>query len=131
MNYIQQNQSTYTIAEVISNGYFMVDYQSLIQNEVFISQWKNFKNDLLNNSEYTLQCLGLAMHQFIIDSYLSKENELSDDVEDFKLKVIHPRLINFDPVLSLKDIKENYYGKMINIFLHMYISLYEECIFFT
>lgn len=114
MNHIQQNQSSYIIEEIVSNGYFLVDYQSLIQNEEFISKWNNFKNDLLNNSEYTLQCIGLAMHQFIIDSYINREKEFPEDIDDFKMKVIHPRLINFEPVLSLKDIRVNYYGKISN-----------------
>lgn len=111
MNYIQENQSNYTVPEIVNNGYFLVDYQCLILNDTFLSQWENFKEHLLSNSEYCLQCLGLGMHQFIVDFYENKATEESENVDDLKLKVIHPRIINFEPVLNLKDIRVSYYGR--------------------
>lgn len=112
MNYILQNQEIYTFSEIVINGHFSVDYQLLTQNEEFLTCWSNFESHVLDNSEYCLQCMGLAMHQFIYDSFKNKDQGL---LENFNLKVIYPRIINYGPILSLKDMKVNYYGKVIFI----------------
>lgn len=95
----------------MNKGYFLVDYQLLLTHKELIFQWDSLKNDLVNNSEYCLKCIGLAMHQFIFKFYETKENE---NIEDFELKVIYPRLINYSPVLDLKELRVNYYGKTYN-----------------
>lgn len=111
-NYIEEMQSTYSISEIINSGYFLIDYKSLLLNEKLISQWENLLNELVNNTEYCLKCMGLAMHQFIVDFYKNKsKEEENENIDNFKLKVIHPRIINFEPVLHLKEMKVNYFGK--------------------
>lgn len=69
----------------------------------------------MDDSEYCLQCMGLAMHQFIYNSFKNKGKQLLENVENFDLKVIYPRIINYEPILNLKDMKVNYYGKVLII----------------
>lgn len=96
----------------MNDGYFLVDYQSLKLNDTFLSGWENFEDHLVNNSEYCLQCLGLAMHQYVVEFHEKTATEDKGNIEDLRLKIIYPRIVNFEPVMSLKDIRVNYYGKV-------------------
>lgn len=93
----------------MTDRYFTVDYKALIAEEDIFSSWEDFTNDIINNTEYCLNCFGLAMHQFIIN-YDKKTDENVIDSEDIPL--IHARIINFEPTVQLKNLKVIYYGKI-------------------
>lgn len=102
--YIEENRSSYSDSEIVQNGFFLVDYQALT-NADLINEWEDFRNILLNNSEYCLNCMGLAMYQHITD--MRKNSEL-DYLEE--IPYIHARITNVEPILQLKDLRVNYYG---------------------
>ncbi|KAJ8934470.1 hypothetical protein NQ314_013345 [Rhamnusium bicolor] len=91
-------------------------YKLLIVEEDILSAWDDFKSDLINNSEYCLNCMGLAMHQYIINYYDKKSQEQEENlIEEKEIPIIRPRIINYEPILQLKHLKVNYYGKLVSI----------------
>lgn len=115
--YIQSNYSNYCFNTILDDKYFSVDYKALIADEIF-SSWDNFKVDIINNTEYYLKCFGLAMHQFIIN-YQENKNEQDENVIDSEdIPLIQARIINFEPILQLKNLKVIYYGEIVYLFLN-------------
>ncbi|KAG5881754.1 hypothetical protein JTB14_029082 [Gonioctena quinquepunctata] len=94
----------------------MIDYNSIIENEEILSKWENFKDDLIDNCEYCFKCMGLAMHQFILDSY-ADENQASqeNEIETVDVPLIQARITDVQPVMQLKDLRVNCYGKLVTI----------------
>ncbi|KAJ8937576.1 hypothetical protein NQ318_023107 [Aromia moschata] len=60
--------------------------------------------------------MGLAMHQFILNHNKRKAEEQEESIiEEKDVPIIRPRLINHEPILQLKTLKVNYYGKLVSI----------------
>ena len=92
---------------------FNIDVNLLYDSEVFTESWPNFKSELQNNPQHVLNCLGLAIHKVRADRY-EEQNDETIDVENANV-VIRVRIKNYDPIVMLKDIKVNYYGKLITV----------------
>lgn len=110
------NQLNYCFNDILADRYFTVDYKTLIAEEETFSSWEDFKTDIINNTEYCLNCFGLAMHQFIID-YQENKNEQDENVIDRDdIPLIRARIINIEPILQLKNLKVIYYGNISHLF---------------
>ncbi|VVC44308.1 Nucleic acid-binding, OB-fold,Mini-chromosome maintenance protein,P-loop containing nucleoside [Cinara cedri] len=108
LNKLEQNMS---IEQLVENKSYLLNVESLNQDQDFISIWENFWDDLTHRPNYTLGCLGLAIHQYALD-------ELNKNVQNnctiFKdLPMIHPRIINFGPLFHLKHLKAETDGRLI------------------
>lgn len=86
----------------------------IAKDEIFANDWPEFSEDLDNNSEITLNILGLGMHQTIINELknqsIKKGHALAIDRID--LPIIHCRVCNHQPILNLKNLKVNYFGEL-------------------
>lgn len=91
----------FDLPKINNDRFFPIDFKCLTE-DVIVDKWEDFKKELSLNTELCLNCMGLAMHQFIL-------NELDNCVKS--LEVIRPRLINYEPILKLADLKVNCYGK--------------------
>lgn len=40
-----------------------IDFKHILDDKSFIEGWTNFEQDVLQEPEHTLNCLGLAVHQ--------------------------------------------------------------------
>ncbi|KAJ8924425.1 hypothetical protein NQ315_007221 [Exocentrus adspersus] len=113
--YIESNQSNYSLEDILVNKYFNVDYKELISEDELFSSWEHFKTDIVSDTAHCLNCLGLAMHQIIVD-YQTRKNEQEENLIDIdNAPLIRPRIINFEPALELKNLKVIYYGKLVSI----------------
>lgn len=95
----------FDLPKITNDHFFTCDYKTLIEDEI-LDKWKDLKVDLMNNSEYYLNCMGLAMHQFIIDD--SRKTNPENVIRN--IDVIRARLINYEPITKLGDLKVNCYG---------------------
>ncbi|KAJ8972971.1 hypothetical protein NQ317_019318 [Molorchus minor] len=112
--YLQSIQGTFSATDVLNNRFFTVDYESLIADDHILSDWDDLKTDLIDNTEFSLNCMGLAMYQFILKH--KKSQEQGDSInKETDMPFIRARLINYEPILQLKHLKVNYYGKLVSI----------------
>lgn len=110
---LKKQEQNISIEQLIENKSYLLNVDSLNQDIDFTSVWLNFWNDLTNSPNYTLNCLGLAIHQYALEE-LNKN--IHDDCTIFKnLPMIHPRIINFGPLFHLKCLKAETDGKLILI----------------
>lgn len=97
---------------------FMINLKWLYEDENFKSEWKDFESDLRDNPSHSINCLGMAMHQVVrIKIEEEERRDLPDDQEpaEVNLPMILARIINFEPVIQLKHLKSNYYGKLVTV----------------
>lgn len=111
VSFLNKHEQNISIEQLLENKSYLLNVDSLNQDEEFISNWSHFWDDLTNRPNYTLQCLGLAIHQFALEE-LNKN--IQDDCTKFKnLPMIHPRIINFGPLFRLKNLRADIDGKLI------------------
>ncbi|CAG9821174.1 unnamed protein product [Phaedon cochleariae] len=110
--FFEENPESYSTTDITNDRFFMVDFKSLTENDKLISKWDDFKNNLIDNCEYFLKCMGLAMHQFILKSHQYKEQEKQGNVE---VPMIQARIYNVEPILLLRDLRVNYLEKLVTI----------------
>lgn len=114
LSFLNKHEQNISIEQLIENKSYILNVDFLNQDEYLISIWPNFWDDLTNNPNYTLHCLGLAIHQYALDE-LNKNNQ--DNCTIFKeLPMIHPRIINFGPLFQLKCLKAEIDGKLILVY---------------
>ncbi|XP_049817342.1 DNA helicase MCM8-like isoform X2 [Aethina tumida] len=58
--------------------------------------------------------MGLALHQNLIKKLQDTTNNIGNPKEK-EYSIIRPRIVNFEPSLQLKDLRVNYYGKLVSV----------------
>jgi len=111
--FLSKHERNISIEQLIENKSYLLNVDSLNQDEDFISIWSDFWNDLTNSPSYTLNCLGIAIHQYALE--VLNKNVLDDCTMLKNLPMIHPRIINFHPLFHLKYLKAEIDGKLILI----------------
>ncbi|KAJ8045687.1 DNA helicase MCM8 [Holothuria leucospilota] len=100
-----------------------VDYTELRDNEKLMEAMPNFREELKEMPELILKCLGLAVHQVLTKDLEQQAAVLQQQTSGgshtlpfvVHVPVIHARIVNFEPIASLKHLKANYYGKFVSI----------------
>ena len=130
-----ENQDLISQANLTVGAPFDIDVNKLFESQIFFEDWSEFRNDLQDNPSHTLNCLGLAVHQVLIKRIIFSlpifffnflflciifqtiVNTLkingSDNPED--VPMIRVRIVNYLPIIPLKDLRVNYYGMLIFI----------------
>lgn len=112
-SFLKKYEQNISIEQLVENKSYLFNVDSLNEDEDFMSIWSNFWEDLTNQPSYTLNCLGLAIHQYALEE-LNKN--IQDDCTIFKdLPMIHPRILNFGPLFHLKYLKAETDEKLILI----------------
>lgn len=113
--YIQRNKEMYSFEKIKETKSFPVDLNVVLKDEL-ISEWTTFENDLNTQPENTLNCLGIAMHQTVCEHLENTaKNDENNDQMSITLPIIHPRLLNHNPIMQLKNLKVNYYEKLASV----------------
>ncbi|XP_066995008.2 DNA helicase MCM8 isoform X2 [Anabrus simplex] len=118
--FIRKSIKLYSATDIMERRAFSVDIKSLITDEEFSSSWPTFQVDLSENAEHSLCCLGLAMHQVVVSEIKSKlkARVVEDNQQDLPavtVPIIRARIMNYEPIIQLKNIKTNYYGKLVSV----------------
>lgn len=100
------------MCDIEKKHFFCVDLQQLLKDEDFKHDWLNFDEEIINSTDICLCCIGLAMHQIILEQFEQKYNV---DTSAHKLPLIKARLTNIEPVLMIKDLKVVYYGESLAV----------------
>ncbi|XP_050529032.1 DNA helicase MCM8-like [Daktulosphaira vitifoliae] len=113
VSFLKKYKQNLSIEQLVENKSFLLNVDLLNQDVDFTSVWINFWEDLTNHPNYTLLCLGLAIHQHALDE-VNKSNENKATL--FRdLPMIHPRLTHFGPQFPLKCLKAETDGKLVLI----------------
>ncbi|CAH1099457.1 unnamed protein product [Psylliodes chrysocephalus] len=108
-NFFEQNQSFYSIENITKDRYFVLDFKLISEDDGIIIQWPNFKTELLENTKYCLKCMGLAMHDLISKQYDNQNENL------LQFDVVLVRIGNVEPMMQLRDLRVNLFGKLVTI----------------
>ncbi|KAL0102989.1 hypothetical protein PUN28_018354 [Cardiocondyla obscurior] len=101
---------------------FDIDIYELYNDDEFMEQWPDFKDDLYENPADTLNCIKLGIYQKIFET-------VPDDTLQYVLKSISNlptlklSLLNYQPITSLRDLKLNCYGKYMYMHKHIHVSI--------
>lgn len=109
-SYLVENQQLISKAHLDVGGPFNLDVQKVYESQIFKEEWPDFPDDIKNNPSHTINCIGLAVHQTIVNTLKVNDSESSDEVP-----LIRVRVLNYLPVVPLKNLRVNYYGQLITI----------------
>lgn len=116
--FLNKNSSLYSYSTVEERRFFTVDLKSLKSDSDITSLWPSLEEDLCEVPEQTINCLGLAMHQLVLSAL---QNEVKAQLQDgevmppVNLPSIRARIVNFEPVTQLKNLKAIFFGKLVSV----------------
>ncbi|XP_026285524.1 DNA helicase MCM8 [Frankliniella occidentalis] len=118
--FIKKHRRMYPPTEVEERRSYALDIKLISSDENFKTEWPTFKDDLEDEPEHSIGCLGLGMHQVVL---LALEEEARAQLTDLEraqlpphnLAAIRARILNHEPVLQLKTLKSNYFGKLVSV----------------
>ncbi|XP_044264035.1 DNA helicase MCM8-like [Tribolium madens] len=115
-NFIKRHRDNFSLPEIEAQKCFVIDYKLITSKEdELCERWKDLETQIITNTEFCLNCMGLAMHQCIMD-YENIDNDSEDRTFMKKcLGVIRARLINHEPIQQIRDIRVNNYGRLISL----------------
>ncbi|XP_033102816.1 DNA helicase MCM8-like [Anneissia japonica] len=108
------------------NGCICIGYQELLQDEAVKNGLPDLGIELRDMPEKIISCLGLAIHQVLTEdlegqaAVLQHQSNTDGDIEGSVLKppsiivslpIIHARILHYEPVTQLKNIKASYCGR--------------------
>ncbi|XP_014469456.1 PREDICTED: DNA helicase MCM8-like isoform X2 [Dinoponera quadriceps] len=109
----QTFSSLLTMENLEAGMSFDIDICELYNDNEFIEQWPNFKDDIYENPISTLNCMKLGIHQKILETVPEKNLEyILKSISS--LPAIRLGVLNYQPVIGLRDLKLNYYGKLVS-----------------
>ncbi|KAJ0182473.1 hypothetical protein K1T71_001842 [Dendrolimus kikuchii] len=96
--FIEKNKNLFDLEKIDQTRSVPLDIISLQSNDEFKSKWPTFDMELFEHPDRTLRLLEYCLHES-----LKCES---------KIKV---RILNHQPVISLSNLKVNYFGKLVTI----------------
>lgn len=101
----------YQLSMIHKNLYFNLNYNLLLETELFKSGWPTLDADFKSKPEFILNCAGVAMHKLVTNAGLDIITTHSSKDEYYipltlDLDKIHPRLCGFPsiPISSLNTV---------------------------
>lgn len=118
--FVKRHRRLYPPAEIEERRAYSLDLKTISVDDDFNSEWPTFKDDLNEEPEHSLGCLGLGMHQVVLQALEEEARAQLSDAEKAQLPphdlaAIRVRILNHEPVLQLKTLKANYFGKLVSI----------------
>ncbi|BES89408.1 DNA replication licensing factor [Nesidiocoris tenuis] len=107
VSFFEKIKSSLSLKDLDDRRYFNLDVRLALQDETFLGAWSTFENDLNEMPELTLSCLGLALHT--VACTLPSIESIVD------LPYLRIRIVHYDPIIPLRDIKAGLFGKLVTI----------------
>ncbi|XP_046588670.1 DNA helicase MCM8-like isoform X4 [Neodiprion lecontei] len=104
--FIMSHMDIFPVSNLENNKPYNVDIKILLKDDLFYNEWSSFKEDLTNDPKHTLNCLGMAIDQMMIETITAKEG-MDDVTVSANLPIAVVRISNYGPVLSLRDLKDD------------------------
>ncbi|CAF3364063.1 unnamed protein product [Rotaria sp. Silwood1] len=114
-DYFKRMKNLYDYSEIEQKQSFTINYHEVLEDSAFQDKKQTWSLFFSDQNETTMRVIGLAMHQCIIDEQEEKDRLAANEcnhptVPLIDLPVIHARLVNFSPMVRLKDVKAQAYG---------------------
>ncbi|CAF0720701.1 unnamed protein product [Rotaria sordida] len=119
-DYFRRMKNLYDYSEIEQKQSFTINYHEVLEDSAFQDKKQTWSLFFSDQNETTMRVIGLAMHQCIIDEQEEKDRLAASEchhptVPLIDLPIIHARLVNFTPMIRLKDVKAQAYGKLVSI----------------
>ncbi|CAF3822831.1 unnamed protein product [Adineta steineri] len=119
-SYFKQTKDLYDFSDIEHKQSFTINYEKILDDKAFQDKKESWSLFFSDQNDTTMRVIGLAMHQCIIDEQEEKDRIAASEchhptVPLVDLPIIHARLINFQPMIKLKDVKAQAYGKFASI----------------
>ncbi|KAM8947570.1 DNA helicase MCM8 [Pelodytes ibericus] len=105
--------------EIERKGSILVDYKELLQDDG-LTACIPLSSELREMPEKILDCMGLAIHQVLTKDLESHAVELqeqeglpTEEAPIVNVPYIHARIYNYEPLIPLKNLRANFYGKYV------------------
>lgn len=116
--HIDRQLSSYDLNRVRRCLWYAITLQNLQNDDIFMKIWPSFNYDLVEQPEETLGCLGLAMHQTIIQlpEPAPFTQQLSpSSYTNLNLQAIRARIEGCGPLLNIRSLKVSSYGRLVTV----------------
>ncbi|KAG8263584.1 DNA replication licensing factor mcm8 [Homalodisca vitripennis] len=99
--YLQRNSQLFIASDIEERRCCSLDYKHVTSDTQLAEDWPSFQSDLLDEPDHSLNCLGLAIHQFTLKEL---ERDISDkEGHSIDLPAIRVRLLTCEPFTHLKN----------------------------
>uniref|UniRef100_A0AAR2J0Z5 DNA helicase MCM8 n=1 Tax=Pygocentrus nattereri TaxID=42514 RepID=A0AAR2J0Z5_PYGNA len=120
--YFTSQIDLYDKDEIERKGSILVDYKDLLSNKQIAAALPALARELRDMPEKILDCLGLAIHQVLTkdlerhaDELQAQEGLPTDATPIINIPHISARIYNYEPLIPLKMLRANLYGKFVAI----------------
>ncbi|XP_067845527.1 DNA helicase MCM8 isoform X2 [Heptranchias perlo] len=106
--------------EIERKGSILVDFKELVNDEELTTLMPNLATELRDMPEKLLDCMGLAVHQVITRDLERQAAQLEQGLPNEETPIvnvpfIHARVYNYEPLMLLKNLRANCYGKYVSL----------------
>ncbi|CAM1325469.1 MCM8 (predicted) [Pycnogonum litorale] len=113
--FIEKRISLYNKDEIEVKKWFIVDYKDLNSDKDIADEYDNLSQLMLDDPTLIVNTIGLAMHQILCeDAGISNLDTFQASLEAI-FPIINCRIINYEPLTSLKNLKANTYGRFVAV----------------
>lgn len=108
----------YKLKQIRENLWFPLSLHRLSKDTDFRNAWPDFSSDLNESTDETLSCAGLAAHQLITTNLLPLTSSQLSGIESmtkFSLSPIRVRIQEHSPVVNLRSLKQDNYGRLVTV----------------
>ncbi|RDD46487.1 DNA helicase MCM8 [Trichoplax sp. H2] len=121
-NYLYDEDKTQQLDLIFSTKSLVIDFGYLKENEELLSECPSIADEITEQPHKIINCMGLAAYEVLTS--MARYGTVNDhDVEEedlypFRkesLPKISVRISNYEPVIPLKSLKANYYGKLVAV----------------
>ncbi|XP_035783583.1 DNA helicase MCM8-like [Anopheles albimanus] len=104
----------YDLSMVKACNWFELKMDVCESDRVLRQEWACFRQDLTDDPEHTLACIGLAMHHRLARNAIGGVGS-SQSATSLSLNTIRPRLVGYGPEVSIGSIKVSSFGKLVSV----------------
>lgn len=117
--HIERQLSRYDLSRVRQCLWYALALQSLQNDDTFMRRWPSFSQDLVEQPEEALGCLGLAMHQTLIKlaeptPLFTQELSPSSNT-NLELQAVRARIEGCGPLLNIRSLIASSYGRLVTV----------------
>ncbi|CAD7093672.1 unnamed protein product [Hermetia illucens] len=120
-SHFSRKSEYYDLAKIRKQFWFPLHLSHLTSDDAFCKKWPNFQQDLGENPDETLACIGLAMHRNVSEAPVQPGPSQSVSNSQFQfssnscLRTVRARIHGFGPAVNLRALKVNNYDRLVSV----------------
>ncbi|CAF1563335.1 unnamed protein product, partial [Didymodactylos carnosus] len=113
-NYFKRLRQLFNFREIEQQQFFTVDYKQLLLDQEFLPNESMWADLFVDENETLMRVMGLAMHQCVTDERDERDRQGALEAKYqaiplITIPIIYARLINYTPIVHLKDVKAKFH----------------------